>query len=33
MKHFIAKKWFISATLKSHAAKAEALEFGIGVRL
>ena len=33
MKHFIAKKWFISATLKAHAAKAEALEFGIGLRL
>ena len=33
LKYYIAKKWFAAVTLKSHAAKAEAVEFGIGVRL
>jgi len=33
LKHFVFSNWFVSATLKSHAAKAEALEFSIGVRL
>jgi hypothetical protein len=33
LKHYFGKKWFGAATLKSHAAKAEAVEFGIGVRL
>jgi hypothetical protein len=33
IKHYLTSKWFMSATLKSHAAKAEALEFSIGIRL
>ncbi|MGB2386554.1 MAG: acyloxyacyl hydrolase, partial [Flavobacteriaceae bacterium] len=33
MKHYLSSKWFVSATLKSHAAKAEALEFSFGIRL
>ena len=33
LKHYFNKKWFGALTLKSHAAKAEAVEFGIGVRL
>lgn len=33
LKHFVYSNWFVSATLKSHAAKAEALEFSLGVRL
>ncbi len=33
MKHYLSSKWFVSATLKSHAAKAEALEFSLGIRL
>jgi hypothetical protein len=33
MKHYLTSKWFVSATLKSHAAKAEALEFSLGIRL
>ena len=33
MKYFLSSKWFVSATLKSHAAKAEALEFSFGIRL
>ncbi len=33
MKHYITDRWFVGVTLKSHAAKAEALEFGIGFRL
>lgn len=33
LKHYFGKKWFGAITLKSHAAKAEAVEFGIGIRL
>lgn len=33
MKHYLSSKWFVSATLKSHTAKAEALEFSLGIRL
>ncbi len=33
MKYYFRKKLFASMSLKSHAAKAEALEFGIGLRL
>lgn len=33
MKYFLSSKWFVSATLKSHGAKAEALEFSFGIRL
>ena len=33
LKRYFGKKWFAAATLKSHAAKAEAVEFGVGIRL
>lgn len=33
LKRYFGKKWFGSLTLKSHGAKAEAVELGIGVRL
>ncbi|AXT19035.1 acyloxyacyl hydrolase [Flavobacteriaceae bacterium AU392] len=33
LKYYFGKKWFGAVTLKSHAANAEAIEFGIGVRL
>ena len=33
LKRYFGKKWFGALTLKTHAAKAEAVEFGIGVRL
>lgn len=33
LKRYFVKKWFGALTLKSHAFKAEAVEFGIGVRL
>ncbi len=33
LKRYINNKWFGALTLKTHAAKAEAVEFGIGVRL
>ena len=33
LKRYINDKWFAALTLKSHAAKAEAVEVGIGVRL
>lgn len=33
LKRYFGKKWFGSITLKSHGAKAEAVEFGVGVRL
>lgn len=33
IKRYFGNKWFAAATLKTHAAKAEALEFGIGIRL
>ncbi|WP_046743764.1 acyloxyacyl hydrolase [Kordia zhangzhouensis] len=33
MKHYFNKKWFAALTLKSHAAKAEAVELGVGIRL
>lgn len=33
LKRYFGKKWFGALTLKSHGAKAEAVEFGIGVRL
>lgn len=32
-KRYFGDKWFAALTLKTHAAKAEALEFGIGIRL
>lgn len=33
LKYYLGDKWFGAVTLKSHAAKAEAVEFGIGIRL
>lgn len=33
LKRYFGKKLFAAATLKSHSAKAEAVEFGIGIRL
>ena len=33
LKRYFKDKWFGALTLKSHGAKAEAVEFGIGVRL
>lgn len=33
LKRYISEKWFGALTLKSHGAKAEAVELGIGVRL
>ena len=33
LKRYFGKKLFAALTLKSHAAKAEAVEFGIGIRL
>ncbi len=33
IKRYFGKKWYGAVSLKSHAAKAEALEFGIGIRL
>lgn len=33
LKRYFGKKWFGALTLKSHGAKAEAVEFGIGLRL
>lgn len=33
MKHYLSDQWFVGVTLKSHVAKAEALEFGVGIRL
>jgi len=33
LKRYFGNKWFAAITLKSHAAKAEAVEFGIGIRL
>lgn len=33
LKRYFGKKWFGALTLKSHGAKAEAVEFGLGVRL
>ncbi|GAA3635228.1 hypothetical protein GCM10022397_20980 [Flavivirga jejuensis] len=33
LKHYFGDKWFGAITLKTHVAKAEAVEFGIGVRL
>ena len=33
LKRYINDKWFGALTLKSHQAKAEAVEFGVGVRL
>ncbi len=33
LNYYFSNKWFAAVTLKSHAAKAEAVEFGIGVRL
>jgi hypothetical protein len=33
LKYYFGEKWFGALTLKTHAAKAEALEFGLGVRL
>lgn len=33
IKRYFGKKWFGAITLKAHAAKAEAIEFGIGIRM
>lgn len=33
LKHYFGDSWFAAVTLKSHAAKAEAVEFGVGIRL
>ncbi|MFB9056730.1 acyloxyacyl hydrolase [Mariniflexile ostreae] len=33
LKRYFSKKWFGVLTIKSHGAKAEAVEFGVGVRL
>jgi len=33
LKRYLTEKIFLSATLKSHYAKAEAVEFGLGIRL
>ncbi|MGJ5641902.1 acyloxyacyl hydrolase [Formosa sp. S-31] len=33
LKRYFGEKWFGAVTLKSHGAKAECVEFGIGVRL
>jgi len=33
IKRYFGDKWFGAITLKSHAAKAEAVEFGVGIRL
>ncbi|MDO5979620.1 acyloxyacyl hydrolase [Flavivirga spongiicola] len=33
LKRYFSDKWFGALTLKSHGAKAEAVEFGVGVRL
>lgn len=33
LKRYFSDKWFGALTLKTHGAKAEALEFGIGIRL
>ncbi len=32
-KYYISDKWFAALSLKSHAARAEAIELGIGIRL
>ena len=33
LKYYFSKKWFGAFSVKSHLAKAETLEFGIGIRL
>jgi hypothetical protein len=33
LKRYLGDHWFAAVTLKSHGAKAEAVEFGLGVRL
>ncbi|GGG32875.1 acyloxyacyl hydrolase [Bizionia arctica] len=33
LKRYFGEKWFGAVTLKSHGAKAEAVEFGVGIRL
>ncbi|WP_345004941.1 acyloxyacyl hydrolase [Snuella lapsa] len=33
LKRYFSKKWFGALTLKSHGAKAEAVELGVGIRL
>jgi hypothetical protein len=33
LKYYFGKKLFGAVTLKSHGAKAEAVEFGLGIRL
>ncbi|TYB78263.1 acyloxyacyl hydrolase [Bizionia myxarmorum] len=33
LKRYFGEKWFGALTLKSHGAKAEAVEFGVGIRL
>ncbi len=33
LKRYFSEKWFGALTLKSHGAKAEAIEFGVGLRL
>ena len=33
LKRYFGDKWFAAVTLKSHGAKAEAVELGVGIRL
>ena len=33
LKYYFSEKWFGAFSVKSHLAKAETLEFGIGIRL
>ena len=33
LKRYFGEKWFAALTLKSHGAKAEAVELGVGIRL
>jgi hypothetical protein len=33
IKRYFGQKWFGAISLKSHGAKAEAIELGVGIRL
>ena len=33
LKRYFGKKWFGAITVKAHGAAAEAVEFGVGIRL
>ncbi len=33
LKYYFNDKWFASVSLKAHAAKAETVAFGIGIRI